>query len=91
MAQLSRLPLDKLKIDKSFITEMKNNQSLIGTIIGMANSLRLKVVAEGVETEEQYLSLKDSRCSDLSQGLLLLNPCHRRTFWKCSKTIRKRI
>lgn len=73
MAQLSRLPLDKLKIDKSFITDMNSNLSLIGTIIGMANCLNLKVVAEGVETEEQYLSLKDSHC-DFIQGYYFSKP-----------------
>lgn len=73
MAQLSRLPLDKLKIDKSFITDMNSNLSLIGTIIGMAQNLRLKVVAEGVETEEQYLNLKESRC-DFIQGYYFSKP-----------------
>ena len=73
MAQLSRLPLDKLKIDKSFISEMNSNLSLIGTIIGMAKNLNLKVVAEGVETKDQYFSLKDSHC-DFIQGYYFSKP-----------------
>lgn len=73
LAQLSRLPLDKLKIDRSFIVEMDSNLPLIGIIMAMANSLHLKVVAEGVETQEQYQRLKDSQC-DFIQGYLFSKP-----------------
>ncbi len=73
LAQLSRLPLDKLKIDRSFIIDFESNIPLIGIIMAMANSLHLKVVAEGVETEAQYQCLKESKC-DLVQGYLFSVP-----------------
>lgn len=73
LAQLSRLPLDKLKIDRSFIVDIGSNKPLIGTIMALANSLNLKVVAEGVETEEQYLCMKESGC-DFIQGYYFSKP-----------------
>ncbi len=73
LAQLSRLPLDKLKIDRSFIIDLHSNIPLIGIIMAMASSLHLKVVAEGVETEEQYLRMKDSKC-DFIQGYYFSKP-----------------
>lgn len=73
LAQLSRLPLDKLKIDRSFIVDFESNIPLIGIIMAMANSLRLKVVAEGVETEKQYLCLKECQC-DFVQGYYFSKP-----------------
>lgn len=73
LAQLSHLPLDKLKIDRSFVVDMDSNASLIDTIMAMASSLQMKVVAEGVETEAQYHSLRDSRC-DFIQGFYFSKP-----------------
>lgn len=73
LAQLSRLPLDKLKIDRSFIVDLESNIPLIGIIMAMSNSLDLKVVAEGVETKEQYQCLKDSQC-DFIQGYYFSKP-----------------
>lgn len=58
---LNRFPLDVLKIDKSFISDMdkdKYNAGLVLAIIAMAKSLNLDVIAEGVETPEQYLFLR---------------------------------
>ncbi|MDC7231885.1 MAG: EAL domain-containing protein [Spirochaetales bacterium] len=60
---LSRLPVDVIKIDRSFIKEIpaENNRKVITSIVNLANSLNLGIVAEGIETEEQreYPPLKD--------------------------------
>jgi len=76
LAYLSRLPLDALKIDRGFVrgmTENAQDTSIITAIISLAQSLRLKVVAEGVETEEQAQLLKLLRC-DQAQGYLFSPP-----------------
>jgi diguanylate cyclase (GGDEF)-like protein len=70
MSYLRRFPIDKLKIDRSFISEMTNNSdaaSIVKAIISLAHSLRLKVVAEGVETAEQLTQLRELGC-DQFQG-----------------------
>jgi EAL domain-containing protein (putative c-di-GMP-specific phosphodiesterase class I) len=69
---LKRLPLDKLKIDKSFIDDIASKGSdeiIIKAIIAMANSLNLDVLAEGVENQEQLNSLKNYHCDNI-QGFL---------------------
>ena len=74
--QIRTLPLNKLKIDRSFIMELPDNQEdviLAKMIISMGKNLSLKVVAEGVETEEQRQFLLDEGC-DLLQGFLLGKP-----------------
>jgi diguanylate cyclase (GGDEF)-like protein/PAS domain S-box-containing protein len=70
LAYLKRFPLDSLKIDKSFIDdspELEDDKEIAAAIIGMAHTLRLKVLAEGVETEEQLNFLKEHGC-DFYQG-----------------------
>jgi diguanylate cyclase (GGDEF)-like protein len=70
MSYLRRFPIDKLKIDRSFIHEMTTNSdaaSIVRAIISLAHSLRLKVVAEGVETVEQLEQLREFGC-DQFQG-----------------------
>jgi EAL domain-containing protein (putative c-di-GMP-specific phosphodiesterase class I) len=76
LAYLSKLPLDALKVDRSFVrgmTENADDTSIISTIISLAQSLRLKVVAEGVETEQQAQLLRLLRC-DQAQGYLFSKP-----------------
>jgi EAL domain-containing protein (putative c-di-GMP-specific phosphodiesterase class I) len=76
LAYLSRLPIDLLKIDRSFIrgmTENADHTSIVSTIISLAQALRLKTVAEGVETEEQARLLRLLRC-DQMQGYLFSPP-----------------
>jgi diguanylate cyclase (GGDEF)-like protein/PAS domain S-box-containing protein len=76
LAYLSKLPLDTLKIDRSFVhgmTEHADDTSIISTIISLAQALRLKVVAEGVETEPQAQLLRLLRC-DQVQGFLFSPP-----------------
>jgi EAL domain-containing protein (putative c-di-GMP-specific phosphodiesterase class I) len=70
MSYLRRFPIDKLKIDRSFINDMTTNSdaaSIVKAIISLAHSLRLKVVAEGVETSEQLQQLRELGC-DQFQG-----------------------
>ena len=72
LGYVSRLPIDSLKIDQSFIATMTNDSaglSLVSTIIALGHSLKLKVVAEGVETEEQSQLLRLLRCDEM-QGHL---------------------
>ena len=76
LAYLSRLPIDTVKIDRSFIhgmTENADHTSIVSTIISLAQALRLKVVAEGVESEEQAQLLRLLRC-DQMQGYLFSPP-----------------
>jgi diguanylate cyclase (GGDEF)-like protein len=70
MSYLRRFPIDKLKIDRSFISELTTNAadaSIVQAIISLAHSLRLKVVAEGVETADQLELLRELGC-DQYQG-----------------------
>jgi predicted signal transduction protein with EAL and GGDEF domain len=70
MSYLRRFPIDKLKIDRSFISDLTTNAadaSIVRAIISLAHSLRLKVVAEGVETLEQLEQLRELGC-DQYQG-----------------------
>jgi diguanylate cyclase (GGDEF)-like protein len=76
LAYLARLPIETLKIDRSFIKQMLSDPdtlTLVRTIITMAHSLRLKVVAEGVETHEQAAALRQLQC-DQMQGYLVSKP-----------------
>lgn len=73
---IAQLPIDTLKIDRSFITDINksaNHMTLVSTIIALAHGLNLKVVAEGVETEEQSHLLKLLRCDQI-QGYLFSRP-----------------
>jgi diguanylate cyclase (GGDEF)-like protein len=76
LGYLSKLPVDTLKIDRSFVTGMTagpQGLALVSTIINLAHSLKLKVVAEGVETEEQSRLLRLLRCDEM-QGFLFSKP-----------------
>jgi EAL domain-containing protein (putative c-di-GMP-specific phosphodiesterase class I) len=76
LAYLARLPVQALKIDRSFIIRMLDNpedMALVQTIISLAHSLRFKVIAEGVELEEQAKILRLLRCDEM-QGFLFSKP-----------------
>ncbi|GIU81492.1 MAG: hypothetical protein KatS3mg006_0556 [Pyrinomonadaceae bacterium] len=78
LAYLKKLPIDGLKIDKSFIQDISSaaftsSAELVMAIVNLAHNLRLKVVAEGVETENQLKFLRFIRC-DEAQGYLFGKP-----------------
>lgn len=73
---LKRLPVDTVKIDRSFVMDVpgdRDDENIISAIISMSHSLQLSVVAEGVETREQLAFLKDHGCDEI-QGFLLGKP-----------------
>ena len=83
LSYLREIPLDELKIDRSFISEISDNQqaSLVKTIIDISKNLNLKIVAEGVEEDYQKEFLKKYDC-DLYQGYLFSKPIEKSEFEK---------
>jgi diguanylate cyclase (GGDEF)-like protein/PAS domain S-box-containing protein len=76
LAYLAKLPVQTLKIDRSFISSMGNDpdaMTIVSTMISLAHAMRLNVVAEGVETEEQAKMLRLLRCDEM-QGYLFSKP-----------------
>jgi len=82
LSYIRRFPIDTIKIDKSFIHDItldSDDASLITAIIAMAKSLGMYVVAEGVETAEQYRFLQDHNC-DFVQGYYFCKPVPQEQF-----------
>jgi EAL domain-containing protein (putative c-di-GMP-specific phosphodiesterase class I) len=76
LAYLKKLPVDALKIDKAFIRDIPGDEddvSIVKSIIALAKSMRIDVLAEGVETEDQLDFLNREGCS-LIQGFLFSHP-----------------
>ena len=75
MSYLQRFPIDTLKIDRSFVTQLDKhaNRVIVRTIINLAHSLGLSVVAEGIETEAQYQALREMGC-EFAQGFHFSRP-----------------
>jgi EAL domain-containing protein (putative c-di-GMP-specific phosphodiesterase class I) len=70
LSYLRRFPVDTLKIDQSFVREIDtdtSNATIVSAVIGMGRNLKQRVIAEGVETAEQYLFLRKQQC-DEGQG-----------------------
>jgi EAL domain-containing protein (putative c-di-GMP-specific phosphodiesterase class I)/CheY-like chemotaxis protein len=76
LGYLKSLPIDKIKIDQSFVNDVisdRRDAAITKAIIGLAHHLNLKVVAEGVETESQFWFLKRNFCDEV-QGYLFQRP-----------------
>jgi len=76
LAYLKRFPVGKLKIDRSFVNDLETDPddwAIASTILSMGRSLRLQVLAEGVETPEQLRQLRKMGC-DMAQGFLFSRP-----------------
>ncbi len=76
LAYLRKLPASELKIDRSFVLDLASSEEarkIAGAVVQLAQALKLKVVAEGVETEEQYQILRQLGCDEL-QGFLFAKP-----------------
>jgi EAL domain-containing protein (putative c-di-GMP-specific phosphodiesterase class I) len=73
---LKHFPIDTVKIDKEFLRDVTSDETaaaIVSYVINLAHTLQLKVVAEGVETEEQYTFLRHYAC-DVMQGYLFSKP-----------------
>jgi diguanylate cyclase (GGDEF)-like protein/PAS domain S-box-containing protein len=82
LAYLKKLPINKLKIDRSFVRDIlvdNNDEIIVNTIILMAKSMNLDVIAEGVETQEQQNILLKNQCN-LTQGYLYSIPTNKEKF-----------
>lgn len=96
LSYMKRLPIDLLKIDQSFVKDLPSNSNdtaICRAIIAMAHSLNLRVLAEGVETEEQMQFLRKENCDEM-QGYLYSKPISadeitemiRQGFWHTNNT-----
>jgi EAL domain-containing protein (putative c-di-GMP-specific phosphodiesterase class I) len=78
LSQLKRFPIDTLKVDRSFVRDIPANtadRAITEAVISMGKALGVAVVAEGVETAEQYEFLRAIGC-DRMQGYYFSKPCH---------------
>lgn len=76
LSHIKRFAVNTLKIDKTFVRDVENNETdaaIATAIIAMGSSLKLKIIAEGVETEQQMDFLRDNNC-DQAQGFLISEP-----------------
>jgi diguanylate cyclase (GGDEF)-like protein len=76
LSYLKKLPIDRLKIDRAFVTDVAfeaSDAAIVKTIITLAHNLGLKTIAEGVETEEQSIVLANLGCDEM-QGFLFSKP-----------------
>ncbi len=92
LSRLKDFPIDRIKIDKSFvhgISSAQNEKAIAAAIIAMGHSMGLHVTAEGVETQDQLDYLRDNHCEEI-QGYLIsrpLPPCEAVTFLKNRNTL----
>ncbi|MFX6015170.1 EAL domain-containing protein, partial [Acinetobacter baumannii] len=81
LAYLQKLPIDILKIDRSFVRDLDSSldaQAIVEAVVRLAHALGLKVVAEGVETQDQADILAQLHCDEL-QGFLFARPMSEHT------------
>jgi EAL domain-containing protein (putative c-di-GMP-specific phosphodiesterase class I) len=77
LAYLRRFPVDELKIDRSFVTDLDSDPydaTLVAAVVAIGEALGLRVIAEGVETAEELAALRDLGCQ-YAQGYLFARPC----------------
>ena len=92
MSYLKRFPVDRLKVDRSFVKDIAtdpDSAAIVRTIIALGHNLDLKVVAEGVETEEQIAFLAANACDEL-QGYYFSKPISGWRFRKLLQAARER-
>jgi EAL domain-containing protein (putative c-di-GMP-specific phosphodiesterase class I) len=92
LAYLQRLPVDELKIDRSFISDESGStesSTLVETIVRLAQDLGLDTVAEGIETPQQFERMRDTGCR-LAQGYLFARPADIRFVQQLLTTIERR-
>ncbi|MGN6666834.1 MAG: EAL domain-containing protein, partial [Trinickia sp.] len=76
LSYLKRFPVDRLKIDRSFVSDIgasSDDETITSAIIALAHSLQLQVIAEGVETEAQLDFLRERACNEM-QGFFFAKP-----------------
>ncbi|HWK50094.1 MAG TPA: bifunctional diguanylate cyclase/phosphodiesterase, partial [Steroidobacter sp.] len=76
LSRLAELPIDTLKIDRSFVSRLPRDtqgRTLVATVIRLAQAFEMTTIAEGVETREQFAVLRDMQCDEL-QGYLISRP-----------------
>ena len=89
LSYLQRFPVNRLKVDRSFVQDMArdaDSAAIVRTIIALGHNLGLKVVAEGVETEDQIAFLADNACDEL-QGYYFSKPI---SAWRFRKLLQPR-
>ena len=82
LAYLKQLPVDEIKIDRSFVMEMdedNNDKVIVQSTIDLAHNMGLKVIAEGIETEQSWQTLKLLGC-DMGQGYFMCRPIDSESF-----------
>lgn len=88
LSYLRRFPIDALKIDQSFVNKItpdNHDTSIVTSVISMARSLRMRVIAEGVETTEQLAFLRQGKCAE-GQGYYFSRPVPQHQFAELLRT-----
>jgi EAL domain-containing protein (putative c-di-GMP-specific phosphodiesterase class I) len=89
LSYLKRFPIDTVKIDQDFVRDLtKDDAAIISAVISMARALNLRVIAEGVETEEQLAFLRREQCAEM-QGFLYSQPLAAEEFEEALRAMRR--